>query len=337
MKKLFLFSLTIFAVSTLITGCFENKLNDIKSKFSKPKAKYMVIDLPSGEVNYMDNEPPGGWSDIYKTVKLVLRRIEPGTFIMGSPVSELGRLGRNDYETQHEVTITKPFYIGIFEITQKQYKLIYNPPFIPPFNRFKGDTKPADSVSYEDIRGRDKGASWPRNDKVDDYSFLGKLRARLKMKFDLPTEAQWEYACRAGTTTALNNGTNLSSIDTDNNLDNLGLYAGNGGYDRGKSKGPTDVGSFRPNSWGLYDMHGNVWEWCLDWYDSYDGDATYPKRREHEYDNCRVLRGGGWHDHARHCRSATRAKTNPGTHGVHLEGPGYGYYSGNGFRVVLVQ
>ena len=288
MKKFFLFVCAAVVVSVFLTGFVENK------------AKYMAIDLSSGEVTYMDTEPQEGWSDAYKTAKLVLRRIEAGTFIMGSLTNELGRFNN---ENSHEVTIDKPFYIGVFEITQKQYQLIAgrNP------SEFVGDMKPVQNVSFLDIRGREKGAAWPANDDVDDYSFLGKLRAKFKMNFDLPTEEQWEYACRAGTATALNNGTNLASIDTDSNLDILGLYAGNGGLDLWKSKGPTVVGSYRPNSWGLYDMHGNVWEWCL------AGNTEI-----------RVFRGGCWRSRAGNCRSARRD----------------GNCSGNasalyGFRVVL--
>lgn len=315
MKKLFLLICTDIIALMLLTGCFENR------------DKYMVIDLFSGEVSYMDAEPPGDWSDIYKTSKLVLRRIEPGTFTMGSPESELGRFPD---ETQHEVTITKPFYIGVFEITQKQYQLIagYN----PSDKRFMRDTKPVDRISYEDIRGRDKGASWPNNDEVDDYSFMGKLRARLKMNFDLPTEAQWEYACRAGTTTALNNGTNLSNAYyEDFNLNKLGRYAHNGGIvrerftNKDEENGHTYVGSFQPNNWGIYDMHGNVFEWCLDYYSG----SCYESVSDPKGPNggiYRVLRGGGWGSYARYCRSADRNYRNPDA----------GFGSG-GFRVALVQ
>ena len=289
----------------------------------------MVIDLPSGEVTYMYAEPQGGWSDIYKAVKLVLRRVEPGTFTMGSPESELGR---SSDETQHEVTITKPFYIGVFEITQTQYQLIagYNP------SEFKGDTKPVHNVSYNDIRGREKGAAWPDNDDVDDYSFLGKLRARSKMNFDLPTEAQWEYACRAGTTTALNNGTNLSCTnlyinEKDVNLDKLGRYWFNGGVTRNDYtyKGPTYVGAYQPNAWGIYDMHGNVCEWCLDFY-SYSGYEPVSDPKGPSEGNSRVLRGGSWISfYAYYCRSAYRYYN-------------YNCYPDNGsntrgFRVALVQ
>ena len=288
MKKFFLFACAAVFASVFLTGFVENK------------TKYMAIDLSSGEVTYMDTEPQEGWSDAYKTAKLVLRRIEAGTFVMGSPTNELGRFNN---ENSHEVTIDKPFYIGVFEITQKQYQIIAG----RDPSEFVGDTKPVQNVSFLDIRGREKGAAWPANDDVDDYSFLGKLRAKLKMNFDLPTEEQWEYACRAGTVTALNNGTNLASIDTDSNLDILGLYAGNGGLDLWKSKGPTAVGSYCPNSWGLYDMHGNVWEWCL------AGNT-----------GIRVFRGGCWRSRAGNCRSARRD----------------GNCSGNasalyGFRVVL--
>lgn len=238
---------------------------------------------------------------------------------MGSPENTLGR---NDDEVQHKVTITKPFYIGVFEITQKQYELITgeNP------SDFKGDSRPVENVSYDMIRGKDKGANWPSNNEVDDYSFLGKLRAKVNMPFDLPTEAQWEYACRAGTLTALNNGKNLTNVKVCRNMNKVGRYYetqcdGKGGY-----KEHTVVGSYIPNAWGLYDMHGNVYEWCLDWYYYYDiFPAIDPKGAE--TGKSRVLRGGGWCYFASGCLSSSR---------YHIY-PNFTNYDGDrGFRVALV-
>ena len=221
----------------------------------KTPALYCVVDLSAGAsassypVTYLTTPPSGGFNkDEYKTTELVLRRIEPGTFIMGSDQSD----------ESHRVTLTKPFYTAIFEMTQKQYQLVMgsNP------SAYTGDKRPVENVSYDMIRGSSSGAGWPRSSLVDDSSFMGKFQTKTGLAFDLPTEAQWEYACRAGTTSTYNNGGNDES-----DLKQLGRYFGNasdgeGGY----SSNHTTVGSYVANAWGLYDMHGNVWELCLDWF-----------------------------------------------------------------------
>ena len=277
----------------------------------KPE-KYMVVDLSGGTnatsfaISYLDDVPEGGWTEEYKTTKLVLRKIKAGTFSMGSPEDELGRY---DDEVQHEVTLTKDFYIGVFETTQKQYELIKggNPAC------YQGDARPVEYVSYDMIRGSDKGSGWPANSDVDETSFLGILRAKTNQAFDLPTEAQWEFACRAGTTTALNNGTNLTNVYEDGNMNKLGRYYynytdGKGGY---SECAHTTVGSYLPNAWGLYDMHGNVWEWCLDWWEDWNGDqATDPKGNTEG--SCRLLRSGSYCiGYAGDCRSAYRLDGDP--------------------------
>ena len=151
--------------------------------------KYMVVDLSGGTnaasfaISYLDDVPEGGWTEEYKTTKMVLSKIEAGKFTMGSPADELGRY---DDEVQHEVTLTKPFFAGVFEVTQKQYELIMgnNPAY------YLGDARPVECVSYDMIRGSDKGSGWPANSDVDKTSFLGVLRAKTNQAFDLPTEAQ---------------------------------------------------------------------------------------------------------------------------------------------------
>ena len=126
--------------------------------------------------------------------------------------------------------------------------------------------------------------------------------------FDLPTEAQWEYACRAGTTTALNSGHDLTSVDSDQNLDAIARYWSNSRLLLRQGCAPSAstaiVGSYLPNAWGLYDMHGNVWEWCLDWYGPYPGTVTDPAGAASGA--FRVLRGGSWSYGATFCRSAYR-------------------------------
>ena len=235
---------------------------------------YLIIDLSGGPeadsypVSYLESVPEGGWSDEYKTTKLVLRRILPGTFRMGSPA---GEYGRNNDETLHYVTLTQPYYIGVFEMTQKQWELVMgeNP------SRYIGDARPVENLSYQMIRGSSAGLGWPIDDEVDADSLLGRLRKRTGLRLDIPTEAQWECACRAGTDSALPNGKDV----TEKNVAEIARYAGNwqdgkGGY----SGAHTTVGSYLPNNWGLYDVIGNVCEACRDGWGSLSAaDAVDPK------------------------------------------------------------
>lgn len=274
---------------------------------------YLVIDLSGGAnaasypVSYLGAEPQGGWTEEYKTEKLVLRLIQPGTFTMGSPANEVGQYSN---ENQHEVTLTKPFYMGVFEVTQRQWELVMGtrPSYFSNATYYK--TRPVEYVSYNMIRGSSLGARWPSSSEVDATSFMGKIRAKTGLdEFDLPTEAQWEYACRAGTTTALNSGKNLTSASSDVNMNEVGRYWYNGGSGYSSSCAPTygtaEVGSYKPNDWGLYDMHGNVYEWCLDWYTSSLSAATDPLGPASG--SRRVLRGGCWSSNAQGCRSAYRS------------------------------
>ena len=181
---------------------------------------------------------------------------------MGSPQDEVGR--RSSDMASHQVTITDIFYIGVFECTQKQWELVMGN---IPSNK-KGDCRPVEQVSYSMIRGSGEkaGAGWPEyGHTVDATSFMGKLQAKTGLTFDLPTEAQREYACRAGTTTALYSGKNLTNSNEDAATSELARYRynqsdGKGGY----TSGHTKVGSYLPNAWGLFDMYGNADEWCLD-------------------------------------------------------------------------
>ena len=230
--------------------------------------RYLVIDLSGGTnateyaCSYLAEPPEGVWTDEYKTTKLVLRLIPAGTFIMGSPEDELGHnYGWCCVETQHKVKLTRPFYVGVFEVTQKQYELVNggNP------SSYKGETRPVEMVTYNVLRGWQNGSHWPDDSLVDTDTFLGRIRKRTGLKFDLPTEAQWEYACRAGTTTALNNGKNLTYTEKCDNMNEMGRYGQNVNDGKGGYAQHTVVGSYPANDWGLYDMHGNVAEWCLDW------------------------------------------------------------------------
>jgi formylglycine-generating enzyme required for sulfatase activity len=291
---------------------FSNVL--VKVSADDSPARYLVVDLSGGTnttsypVTYMATAPVGGWTDIYKTSNLVMRIISPGTFAMGSPV---GELGRSPDETQHTVTLTKNFYIGVFEVTQRQWELVMGnrPSYFTNSSYYA--TRPVEQVSYYDIRENpgninDPAVDWPINNEVSSNSFIGKLRAKTGLStFDLPTESQWEYACRAGTTTALNSGHNLTNAITDARMAAVGRYKTWAGPSDGTSVGTAKVGSYVPNAWGLYDMHGNLWEWCLDWYGTYPGTVSDPVGVASG--SGRVDRGGSWAiNEASACRSAYR-------------------------------
>jgi formylglycine-generating enzyme required for sulfatase activity len=207
--------------------------------------------------------------EIAPGVKITMCWIPPGEFLMGSPAGEEGR--QND-ETQHSVTLTQGFWLAQTETTQAQWQAVMgnNP------SRFKGEDLPVESVSWNDIAGPG--------------GFIEKVNqtAAGKGRFALPTEAQWEYACRAGATGA-----------DAGDLGQRAWYASNSG-------GTTHpVAGKSANAWGLHDMQGNVWEWCSDWY------AAYPisKATDPEGSNSgtgRVYRGGSWYNGAIACRVALR-------------------------------
>jgi len=288
----------------------------------KPEGLYLVIDLSGGPeatrypVSYLDAVPDGGWTDEYKTTKLVMRRIPAGTFTMGSPEGELGRW--DDREGQRQVTLTKDYYMGVFQVTQRQWELVMGNKPSHFNNATYFATRPVERVSYNMIRGANAGSRWPADNGVDAISFMGRLRARTGLDFDLPTEAQWEYACRAGTTTALNSGKNTTTADLLTpcpHVAEVGRYSQNhpGGYSNSSGVstdgGTAKVGSYTPNAWGLYDMHGNVWEWCLDWYTATPPGTTNPVGAASG--SYRVGRGGCWGSLAGYCRSACRGGSCP--------------------------
>jgi formylglycine-generating enzyme required for sulfatase activity len=217
-------------------------------------------------------------------MKLVL--IPKGTFMMGSPASEKGR--QKD-ETQHEVTIRKDYYLGVHEVTQSEYQQVMNKnPSNFQGEKIKGDSSPhpVDQMSW--------------NDAVEFCKRLSELPEEKKAGrvYRLPTEAEWEYACRAGSTTAYSFGESSQS---------LGDYAwfSNNSDDR-----THPVGQKKPNAWGLYDMHGNVFEWCSDWYAEYPKGAVSDPAGPKE-GSSRVGRGGSWSNFAAGCRSAFRIRGNP--------------------------
>jgi formylglycine-generating enzyme required for sulfatase activity len=221
-------------------------------------------------------------------------RINGGTFTMGSPANEPGRWYS---ETQHQVTVSA-FYMGKYEVTQKEYQEIMgtNP------SSFKGDNLPVENVSWYDAveycnkRSRKEGLTPTYTIKGENVTWN-----RNANGYRLPTEAEWEYACRAGTTTPFSTGNNITTDQAN--------YDGNKPYNN-NAKGEyrretTPVGTFAPNPWGLYDMHGNVWEWCYDWYGDYSSSSqTDPVGAV--TDTFRVRRGGSCLDDGQFLRSARR-------------------------------
>ncbi len=223
-----------------------------------------------------------------KSLNMTFVPISPGTFMMGSPESEPGR---SEDEIPHDVTLTEGYYIQSTPITQGQWQavMVYNP------SHFKkcGENCPVENVSWEDVQ-----------------VFIQILNQRDKSyQYRLPTEAEWEYAVRAGTTTPFSFGDTLSTDQA--NYDYDGNYPYVDGPKEGFQVKITPVASFAPNAWGVYDMHGNVWEWCQDRYGDYpNGSVTDPKGPSSG--DYRVLRGGCWLSASRLCRSASRLRFHPG-------------------------
>lgn len=264
---------------------------------------YMIVDLEknagdAGQIEYIypgdarlitDGRFTNVWFDVtndavYATQKLVLRRITSGNYGMGETCSL-------------PVTLTKDLYVSIFMVTSVQWLKVVG-------STTSTSTLPRTyNLSYEAIRGATNdtpSVNWPSTASfVNPTSFLGLLRDKTGMyDFDLPTEAQWEYICRAGTTSYFNDGASTSANDT-NILKRLAWYVGNSG-----GAGALAVGQKEANQWGIYDTHGNLWEWCRDWFGALQEnsiDPTGPLTGSR-----RVLRGGGWCSSAESCRSASR-------------------------------
>jgi uncharacterized protein (TIGR02996 family) len=220
--------------------------------------------------------------ELCEGVEMAFSFIPPGTFLMGRPE---GETGEDDEVPQHRVTLTKGFFLGAHQVTQAQWQAVMG----SNRSHFRGDNLPVTKVSWEDCK-----------------ELRQKLGERDGNRYRLPTEAEWEYACRAGTTTAFFFGETIST-DQANYDDRYPYFEDGTGVCR---KTTTPVGSFPPNTWGLFNMHDNVCEWCSDWYGPYQKEDEQDPKGGIDGDT-RVLRGGSWVDDLLGCRSGYRHRSRP--------------------------
>ena len=257
---------------TLIEGCSNGKDPQEKEEPAVEKVASVSNEKDiTKEPTKKESSGKEEITDLGKDVKLEMILIPAGKFVMGSPASEKGHRVN---ETQHEVTLTKPFYMGKHEVTQEQWDAV----MINNRSFYRGPKLPVTSVSWENCQ-----------------EFIKKLNAKTSGGYRLPTEAEWEYSCRAGTTTAYSYGDSITKNDS--NVEGLSTKV---------------VGSYKPNTFGLYDMHGNVWEWCEDWKVDYPKEAVIDPKGPEAGKN-RVLRGGSFTGVGMHSRSANWFDNLPST------------------------
>ncbi|MBR3086825.1 MAG: formylglycine-generating enzyme family protein [Kiritimatiellae bacterium] len=327
---------------------------------------YMVVDISSAATaatprRYYpaaDFVPGGVTSDLYKTTMLLMRKIMARdiTWTMGSTTAE-GTQRSVTTEENFNLSLTNNYYIGVFEITQTQWGLVATNSAQKAYFSVEGGSRPMENISFNEIRNTHRtthasssstttAAGTLAQDPTND-SFLGLLRLKTGLDFDLPSEAQWEYACRAGNGSgyypdgsamqvkvALNGDSNQT---VDANLSKIARYAGNVTNTTANSSydpdcGTAIVGSYAPNDWGLYDMLGNVLEWCGDWYEAdVSANAGFLNVNPNDVAKtlsgatvaARVRRGGSWQFNANYARSARRLYADPSKHFANL-----------GFRVI---
>ena len=257
---------------TLIEGCSNGKDPQEKEEPAVEKVTSVSNEKDiTKEPTKKESSGKEEITDLGKDVKLEMILIPAGKFVMGSPASEKGHRVN---ETQHEVTLTKPFYMGKHEVTQDQWDAV----MVNNRSFYRGPKLPVTSVSWENCQ-----------------EFIKKLNAKTSGGYRLPTEAEWEYSCRAGTATAYSNGDIITKNDS--NVEGLSTKV---------------VGSYKPNAFGLYDMHGNVWEWCEDWKVDYPKEAVIDPKGPEAGKN-RVLRGGSFTGVGLHSRSANWFDNLPST------------------------
>ncbi|WP_371718254.1 formylglycine-generating enzyme family protein [Anabaena sp. UHCC 0204] len=274
-----------------LIGQYNSEINRIKLQISERQQE--LDKLPKTSLTPATNQ--SFIEELGFGVKLEMIYIPGGTFLMGAPKIEVD--SDDDERPQHYVTV-KPFYLGKYTITQEQWeKVVYSCPTIedwldPHPSYFKGDKLPVEQVSWYDA-----------------VEFCARLAKKTGRQYRLPSEAEWEYACRAGSAKPFAFG---DTITTD-----VVNYDGNytyGNAPKGKYRVQTTaIGTFPPNAFGLYDMHGNVLEWCADsWHDSYEDAPSDGSAWINENDNQhRLLRGGSWNHYPEWCRSATRNRLAP--------------------------
>ena len=304
---------------------------------------YMVVDISAGaQPNTQRYYPsveflPDGLlgNPDYRTTKLVMRKINAKDieWTMGSTTAETQRNATR--EATHQVTLTNNYYIGVFPMTQSQWGVVATNSTRTAAFTTEPSMRAMESVCYNEIRNtvNDTAANttydWPANPNPS--SFLGLLRLKSGLDFDLPSDAQWEFAARAGNGSGYwGDGSSIQNSGSDTNLNQLERYKFNGGMigsnsstlpaaTCGVENGTAIVGTYRPNSWGLYDMCGNVIEWCLDWYSdnivAYGGkvniDPSQPQASLAGGKLGRVRRGGSWYTAADLCRPSYRGYSNP--------------------------
>jgi formylglycine-generating enzyme required for sulfatase activity len=276
------------AASWLKLSLTADKLRGLSPTTLATLSPALLAALPAATLSSLPPDTIRALPSVRNSLGVELRLLPAGSFTMGDAAAGWGN-------KPHRVTLTRPFYMGVHELTNAQWKRVMGS---VPSNWKDGD-QPVENVSWEDA-----------------VEFCGKLSALPEERtagrvYRLPTEAEWEYACRAGTTTQYSFGDDEAR---------LGDY---GWFNRNSGSKTHAVGQKMPNAWGLYDMHGNVWEWCSDWYGSYsDGAVTNPQGLSSGSN--RVNRGGSWDNSAGLCWSAYRVRLNPSLRNYNL-----------GFRLAL--
>jgi len=259
--------------------------------------------MPKIVISYLQHEAEYFVENLGARVELDMVLIPGGSFLMGSPEEELKH--QNEETPQHKVTV-QPFFMAKYTVTQAQWQIVAQLPQInrkldPDPSFFKGANRPVEGISW-----------------LDAVEFCDRLTEKTGRKYRLPSEAEWEYACRAGTTTSFNFGEIITTDLANYNGQSIYGYGSKGNY-LGET---TPVGSFGvANAFGLYDLHGNVWEWCADrWHPNYqgapnDGSAWINDHNQNKSDsqNYRLLRGGSWNLLPEFCRSAVRNFNYPAT------------------------